>query len=508
MNTSLLSLNRTIDNYNQQIEVETRKMESDTQAKREETNRRLEALKEAVRKAEETQANILQQKREKVNQQDEIKKQGEAAEKTRNELQARISECQTMITRCKEQEKNILAPYGRDIKGVREQISKMNWHGEVPMGPLGAFVKLKDSFWAPLLRTQLGGMMTAFACTDARDRQQLKALFHRTGNDHITIVISSRDMFDYASGEPHAQVTTVLRVSDAYVLRILINQLGIERTVIARTRIEGEETLKSVGGNGIAWTADWMRVNTYSDGGGQSTKIAPVGRGDPKNMLFTSAVGGTELGQVESLYVKWQENLTQAEGEYKTANAEYNRLRQEFSNISRDVNGFGGQERSAVEGLRIARVQYKTLQDEANEEMPTSITGLEAAKEDAETEKKSIMDQFTDLMGQKAEVNNEQKTLLTEINKIRDQIKNFEDSRSAIAVRFKILPTCTHNLTVIMSMQAKVDDAVKLRLDAQNNESHYTTKYKEEEATFKAAEAVADQLQTEFTVRLVGTSSV
>ncbi|KAH7920482.1 P-loop containing nucleoside triphosphate hydrolase protein [Leucogyrophana mollusca] len=474
MNTSLVAVNRQIATYDERILEETRKMESHTQAKREETTRKLEVAKEAVRVAEEAQKAILDQKRQKLEEQAETGKRGQAAEQAKKDLQGRITECQTMIMRCKEQEKNSLSAYGRDIKGVLAQIAQMNWKGEVPVGPLGTHVKLKDQFWAPLMRTQLGGLMTAFACTDPRDRPQLKSLLERTGNQHVTIIIAGRDMYDYSSGEPPESVLTVLRVleiSDPYVLRVLINQSGIERTVVARTRLEAQDTLTRLGGNGVAWTADWMRVHTYSDGGGQSIKLPPVATGDSKNLLFTSNVGGTELG-------RWQDRLTQAEAEYKTAIDDYGQLRQAYNDLTRAVNSFNGQERSAFETLRAAKNEHKALQDEANEEMPTSITGLEAAKEDAVKEKASILEQFTDLTEKKTEINKEQNALLADMNKIRDQIKNFEEKRIVIA--------------------AKVDDAVKLRLEAQTNEGHYNAKLEKDEREVKDAETIATQLQTEF----------
>jgi hypothetical protein len=56
----------------------------------------------------------------------------------------------------------------------------MKWHGDVPVGPLGMHVKLKEMAWADLMRIQLGGLMSAFAVTDARDRPQLKRLLDQT----------------------------------------------------------------------------------------------------------------------------------------------------------------------------------------------------------------------------------------------------------------------------------------------------------------------------------------
>lgn len=180
MNSSLTALNRSIKEYDEKIAEETRRLEAHTQAKRDEINRRLDAAKEAVAEADRRNKNVIEQKRNKLTEKDEVGSKGQAAEGRRQQVQERITDCQTMINKCKEQEKNTLAPYGHDIKGVLQSISRMQWHGDVPIGPFGLYVKLKDQKWAPLLRAQLGKLMTSFACTDARDRLQLKKILDQT----------------------------------------------------------------------------------------------------------------------------------------------------------------------------------------------------------------------------------------------------------------------------------------------------------------------------------------
>lgn len=166
--------------YDGKIAEETRRLEAHTQAKRDEVNRRLDAAKEAVAEADHRNKDVIEQKRNKLNEKDEIQSKGQAAEGKLQQLRERITECQTMINKCKEQEKNSLAPYGYGIKGVLQSIGKMQWHGNTPIGPLGLYVKLKDQKWAPLLRAQLGNLMMSFACTDARDRLQLKKILDQS----------------------------------------------------------------------------------------------------------------------------------------------------------------------------------------------------------------------------------------------------------------------------------------------------------------------------------------
>ncbi|KAG1822914.1 P-loop containing nucleoside triphosphate hydrolase protein [Suillus subaureus] len=464
MNTSLNSLNDAI---------ETR-LAADTQVKRDELNRRLEFARTDVTNADRAHKDFLEAKRQKLAEQDGIKHRGLAAEAKKNSAQERVVAAQSMISQCKEKGQNALAPYGRDIKGVLDQIAKMRWHGDVPVGPLGMHVKLKDMAWADLMRIQLGGLMSAFAVTDARDRPQLKRLLDQTKNSHVNIIISERDMFDFSAGEPPNHIPTVLRVleiTDPYVLRLLINQANIERTVVAPKRLDADNILKRMNGGGVAWAADYMRVHRYPEGGGQSIKLHRLLPNDPRNMMFTSSDSASVLST-------WQENLRNAEGECRAAQEEAAQLRQQFQTLGREINRMDGQERSLFEAHRAAKQELASLQEEAKEEMPADIMGLQSAKDEAEAEKASIMQQFEDAVSRRMAIDQEQNTLLVELNKVKAQIHNFEEARQEV--------------------QKKIEDAAASRLEAQNNKNHYTKKLEEEKKKVDAIDVIAKQLQEEF----------
>lgn len=179
MDTSLKSTNNQIKGYEERIAEETRRLEVNTQAKREETNRKLQVARDLVLAAEARQRQFNENLRLKRDELDKIGKEGADAENAMKAAQARVEHCNAMILSSKEQEQNNLAPYGRNIKGVQAQIAKMKWHGQTPVGPLGVHVNVKEpEKWAPLLRAQLGQYMMAFACTDPKDRPQLKKLLH------------------------------------------------------------------------------------------------------------------------------------------------------------------------------------------------------------------------------------------------------------------------------------------------------------------------------------------
>ncbi|KAN0087613.1 hypothetical protein V8E55_006234 [Tylopilus felleus] len=474
MNSSLTALNKSIKDYEEKIVEEAQRLEAHTQVKRDEINRRIDAAKEAVAEADRRQKDVIDQKRNKLAERDEVKSKGQAAENKRNQLQERITDCQTMISKCKEQEKNSLAPYGHDIKGVLQSINKMRWHGDTPVGPLGLYVKLEDQKWASLLRGQLGNLMTSFACTDVRDRPQLKKILDQSKNFHANVIISERDLFNYSAGEPRGDVLTVLRaldVSDQYVLRVLINSANIERTVLAVDRKVGDDILKSLRGGGVAWTADHMRVTRYPEGGGSSINLSRMKASDPRSTLFTT----NNLAARRDL----EAQLQAAESEFKATQAEISHLAQFYNDLSRKIDNLSILERKAYEDLRKEKTSHAQLQEEANEEMPAGISGLQSAKDEAEAEKASVLEQYADLAARKAVVDEQQTSLLKELNGIKEQIRNFEQHRSEI--------------------MAKIEEAVTNRIEAQKNQTFYQEKLEAERKEVADIEAIAKTLQEEFT---------
>lgn len=163
-----------------------------TQAKHEETQRRIEAAKDDVGTIE-GRVNSLQMERKSVSSEtDAVERKGKDVDRKKSDLQNRIQECEQMIQTARSRENDALIPYGKDIKRVLENIKKMRWFGDEPLGPLGVHVKAKDpAKWGEILRNQLSSYLTAFAVTDARDRVQLKKLLHDSGK-RVTILVIRR----------------------------------------------------------------------------------------------------------------------------------------------------------------------------------------------------------------------------------------------------------------------------------------------------------------------------
>ncbi|KAK0188177.1 hypothetical protein F5146DRAFT_1104896 [Armillaria mellea] len=462
MDTAFKAARESIALIQKQIDDEARRMEADTQTKREESSRQLEHARMSLQEAEAVLPALVEIKNQIDAENRETKAQGERASDDVQKMRENIVRCDGMVRNCEMQDKNQYAAYGRDIPQVLERIRRARWVGDQPVGPLGVHVKVRDpESWADLLRRQLGGMLTAFAITDAQDLKQLKRILVESGNPNLLIFVASKDIFDYSGGEPPAHMLTVLRaldISDPYVLRIMINQRGIERMFLAKTRREGEQILREVHGGGQAWTADGYLLKRYPEGG-ESTSPLPKQRNDATSLHYLR-----ERKQYEDEVIVHTQRVNELKQKYMTGKRAYDaKVREEMQ---------------ARRAISIAQDRLRQLQEAAQEDMPANIAGLEASKKESEEEKENLEAQFKDHIARKAEIDEEQKGLLGELNRVKKDMEEFESRQKVV--------------------QAKVEKAAEKRMEAQNSIKHYDAKLAEEQTKVNEANEAAKVLEEEF----------
>ena len=59
---------------------------------------------------------------------------------------------------------------------VMKEIQRAQWSGPTPIGPLGAYVELKDFTYKDVLRVQIGGSLSAFVVANVSDKRILQDL--------------------------------------------------------------------------------------------------------------------------------------------------------------------------------------------------------------------------------------------------------------------------------------------------------------------------------------------
>lgn len=212
--------NASITKLNRQIDDESRRMETHTREKRDEARVKLDQAQIDVDKnhtqLKAVEARIATEEEQRTGAANE----GQQLDARLRDAEKEVRDCSEQIRLCDARAQNNLAPYGERIGEVMAQVKRMTWHGGIPVGPLGLNVKLKDSKWAETMRIQLGGLMTAWAVTDARDRQQLKTLLTKSGKFVVRYTVPPRSELTHAaivrksrSSSPKSIYSTFLAVN-------------------------------------------------------------------------------------------------------------------------------------------------------------------------------------------------------------------------------------------------------------------------------------------------------
>ncbi|KAL6302861.1 P-loop containing nucleoside triphosphate hydrolase protein [Sparassis latifolia] len=314
-------VNDAIEGLDVRIQEEVRKDEDASKERQDDLNRWLEEVKVSCDQAERQLQDIKDKRQQKIPEIENVKQDIQKLNQEPEQLQQSIHEC------------NKAARFGANMDRVMADIQRTRWHGNKPVGPFGLFVSIKDpAQWAPIIRIQLGALMSGFAVTNARDREPLNKLLIDHGN----------------SGEPPEGYLTVLRsleISDKYVLHILINRAHIESTLLAPTRSDVDGILLQYG-----------RSGTACEGGGQSSAIHVLRMGDPRQQLF---IGDDATADKQ----RWQEHGVKVEQRYNTMNQQTDQLKQMEMQKDKEAQSLAGfvKEKEAYES------QWQTLDKERKE---------------------------------------------------------------------------------------------------------------------------------------------
>jgi structural maintenance of chromosomes protein 6 len=140
---------------------------------------------------------------------------------------------------------------------------------QMPIGPLGSFVKIKKEQWSGICENLFGRSLNGFLVSSYQDLERLREILSAknwyppkssewTNDSDVPVFVSKRDLFDYSSGEPDKQYDTVLRIlevcplsyslpngeiSNEDVKRQLIIQNHIESTILIESRQDADQAM-------------------------------------------------------------------------------------------------------------------------------------------------------------------------------------------------------------------------------------------------------------------------
>lgn len=123
-----------------------------------------------------------------------------------------------------------------------KQMHQQRRFSELPRGPLGQYIKVKDKKWTAMVETIIGaGMLTAFYVNSDADRTTLNQLIQKEFPEmRGRTIITSRfykEVYDVSGGRAEDVqgahlLMNLINVSDPVVMNCLIDQIKIE-TILA-----------------------------------------------------------------------------------------------------------------------------------------------------------------------------------------------------------------------------------------------------------------------------------
>jgi chromosome segregation ATPase len=177
MNDEMTRWKMIIDGCEESITRETAKLAAKEAGRQQELEGRLQAAYTALKGAEEEMRAIQERQAEHRKETDQIKVEGQRAADEVNTMRQQLDGLRSTIDRAQRSHTHPLAAYGEGMGQALDNIKSARWHGDVPLGPFGLHVKIRDQRWANVVRNRLGQSMFSFLVTDARDRVQLKRIF-------------------------------------------------------------------------------------------------------------------------------------------------------------------------------------------------------------------------------------------------------------------------------------------------------------------------------------------
>ncbi|KAF7314559.1 p-loop containing nucleoside triphosphate hydrolase protein [Mycena kentingensis (nom. inval.)] len=458
INDELKDTDKTIKALETEIAKEMKRLEKDTESAREAKQNQIKALREKETAADKELTEIADKIADAERAIADIRRNGEGVDQRVQEAQRNVDNCKSNIDNCKTAERDKYLPYGYNIQQVLHQIANTRWRGQRPIGPLGLYVTLKERDYAETLRLQLGQMLTSFAITDGADFQPLKKILDNSRNSHITIHRFVPDRFDFSRGEPPLGIMTAYRAldfSDDDVCRIFVNKASIESRVLARTRAEGERTLRDLG-QGMAWTMDKFNLTRYPDGGESSV---PSWDGRVHAMLL-AAEATSEISRYQSEMVHHEQALQQAKAQKQQLNQQYNNAQKELEGLKRS--------QKAVDQRRFAaRNEIKKMQEELNADVPIQLGAVQNQVDEYKESKRPLLAQIEGLANRKNELDASHKDLTRQRDAVQKQISEFDDKQkessdacaNAAVDRTKLQHQLEHYQKKLADEQEKVNEA-------------------------------------------------
>lgn len=433
------------------LRKEIHRLESADNAEQSERNQMKQQLADLEQKLDETEALLRTKQTYQMHLETDkmrLLKEIQTSRIEINNCEKRIEKIKLDINARKKYSDNTLTVFGRNIPRLLRRIEEEYSNGhfkEKPRGPLGAYIKMKDSAWAPAVEHFLGASTFSTFCVDnSRDAKVLNTIMKEIYlNERTPQIICSKfyntihDVHAHCTKSSHyPNLLDAMDISDPVVANCLIDQREVECILLIPSSKEAAEIMSKA-----------SKVP-------QNCKRAFTQRGDtfypdPQYRSY----GGPRSLKARFLQVSITDTINALEEEVRiidnekdSAIASYKTISEKEKRISTELGGV----RTEVTKLHAIRNQYKAsindLKDKIEAYETISVTVFK--NELSELEKKLHQGKFEEsdlnagiLQLQKAVESLEEEVkhhrelrqnLNSKINPLKENIKELQDEKEAL----------------------------------------------------------------------------
>ncbi|KAG8225090.1 hypothetical protein J437_LFUL000069 [Ladona fulva] len=172
-------------------------------------------------------------------------------------MKAKISKTKSRLMSLDGQEDNLLRLFGDYTvvlnKAIKQAYEKRMF-SQMPIGPIGSFIKVKDRSWAPAVESIIGGeLLRSYYVNSHEDRKVLYELMKKimkSAKSYPSVTASkfTHVVYDYrgnaVQSPGHSSVLDMLEVKEPLVINYLMDLVGIESILLVENPKEAREMMK------------------------------------------------------------------------------------------------------------------------------------------------------------------------------------------------------------------------------------------------------------------------
>ncbi|CAL9694223.1 unnamed protein product [Knipowitschia caucasica] len=349
---------------------------------------------------------------------------------------------------------NRLSRFGEHMPALLKAIDEAHRRGQfrqVPRGPLGYLISLKDPEHALAVEVCLKGQLQAFTCDNYDDEKVLQGLMSRVFPSRrrpgiITSTFLPQVHDTSRRGVNHSEYPSVLQaldIEDPVVANCLIDQRGIESILLIKNRTEARRLMQlqrpppnctqafSKDGDQIfpnrSYAADQSRANYLS--GDVEEEIRHLKR-ELDNQSGQSSRFNQQLRKLDDDIKQNQMLLRRSHAEQKNAKDKSTKLQIELTDIqnveepqSEDLRPLEEELEDIISKITSKRTEY--------EEAKIQMADLKFSYEKAEREYKKHKEQINTIAEQADSVKEELSLSDQEVIKCKHHKKHYDEKRTA-----------------------------------------------------------------------------